>query len=282
MTSPSSDVADPAPPDSDAAAQLASILAEEMIERWRRGERPLPEDFLNLHPQLWKHPEAAADLIYEELCLRQEHGAEVPFDEVLRRFPQWQPQLEILFDCERLLGPRPVPPEFPAPGESLGDFLLLAELGRGAQARVFLASQLSLADRPVVLKLTPTDGREHLSLARLQHTYIVPLYSVQDHPARRLRALCMPYFGGATLAQLFDRLRHKSRKRARDRTSCVHSTTRRENDHPCLAWLPRAIPPARRGSSSLAARIRRPYAGWESAWPMPCTMRIGAACSTST
>src|SRR5205814_3377830 len=81
------------------------------------------------------------------------------------------------------------------------------ELGRGALGRVFLASQLSLGDRPVVLKLTPGEAREHLSLARLQHTHIVPLYSVHDHPDRGLRALCMPYFGGATLAQLLEALR---------------------------------------------------------------------------
>ena len=71
---------------------------------------------------------------------------------------------------------------------------------------MFLASQLTLADRPVVLKLMPGEANEHLSLARLQHTHIVPLYSVQDHPDRGLRALCMPYFGGATLAQLLGAL----------------------------------------------------------------------------
>src|SRR5262249_42878248 len=35
---------------------------------------------------------------------------------------------------------------------------------------------------------------------------IVPLYSVQDDAGRQLRALCMPYFGGASLAQLLDLL----------------------------------------------------------------------------
>ncbi len=125
---------------------------------------------------------------------------------MLRRFPQWRPQLEVLFDCQRVLGPPRAAPQFPAAGESLGDFFLLAELGRGSQGRVFLASQMSLGERPVVLKLMPAEAREHLSLARLQHTHIVPLYCVQDHPARRLRALCMPYFGGATLARLLEAL----------------------------------------------------------------------------
>ena len=47
-----------------------------------------------------------------------------------------------------------------------GRHTLLAELGRGGQGCVFLANQISLGDRPVVLKLTPCDGQEHLSLAR--------------------------------------------------------------------------------------------------------------------
>jgi serine/threonine protein kinase len=84
---------------------------------------------------------------------------------------------------------------------------VLAELGRGAQGRVYLATQPALADRPVVLKLTSCNGREHLALAQLQHMGIVPLYFAQDDPAHNLRMLCMPYFGGMTLAQLFEALR---------------------------------------------------------------------------
>jgi hypothetical protein len=178
-----------------------------MIQRWRQGERPLAEEFLARHPALWEHPEPAADLVYEELCLRQEYGPEIPAADVLRRFPQWRPQLEVLLDLQRLLGPRRAGPQFPAAGESLGDFLLLGELGGGSQGRVFLARQRSLENRPVVLKLTPCEASEHLALARLQRTHIVPLYSVQDLPARGLRALCMPYFGGATLADLLAALR---------------------------------------------------------------------------
>ncbi len=194
------------PSDVDA---LVAVLIEEMLQAWRRSERPRAEDFLTRHPELTGHPEAAAELIYEEVCLRQEHGEDVSVEEVLQRFPQWRAKLEVLFDCQRLLGPSAAAPHLPAPGELLGDFLVLAELGRGGHGSVFLATQASLADRPVVLKLTPFDGFEHLSLARLQHTHIVPLHSVQDFPDRSLRALCMPFFGGATLAQLLAALRDR-------------------------------------------------------------------------
>jgi serine/threonine protein kinase len=194
-------------PSRGSAEALASELVGEMMRRWRQGERPLAEEFLHRHPELRDHPEAAADLVYEELCLRQEFGPEVADEEILRRFPEWRPQLEVLFDCQRVLGPRRAAPRFPAAGEAFDDFLLLAELGGGSHGHVFLASQTSLGDRPVVVKLTTCDAGEHLALARLQHTNVVPLYSVRDHPELGIRALCMPYFGGATLDRLLEALR---------------------------------------------------------------------------
>jgi serine/threonine protein kinase/Tfp pilus assembly protein PilF len=144
-------------------------------------------------------------LIYEEICLRQETGQESASVEVVQRFPQWREQLQDIL-CHAWPR-RPSPPRFPEMGETLGGFRMLAELGHGIRGRVFLAVEPALADRPVILKITSCDGGEHLSLARLQHTHIVPLYAVQDFVERNLRLLCMPYFGGATLAQIFERLR---------------------------------------------------------------------------
>jgi serine/threonine protein kinase/Tfp pilus assembly protein PilF len=172
-----------------------------MTRSWERGNCVRADELLALHPELCEHPEAAVDLIYEELCLRRQYGQEVARAEVLRRFPQWQAQLEILLDCHAILEMEAAP-AYPGVGESIGDFRLLAKLGQGGYGSVFLASQTSLADRPVVLKLTPLLGHEHLSLARLQHTHIMPLFSVLEDTERNLRALCMPYFGGATLAAL--------------------------------------------------------------------------------
>ena len=96
---------------------------------------------------------------------------------------------------------------FPTCGETVADCRLLEELGRGAQGRVFLAEQITLAKRLVVLKMGPRDCHEHLVLARLLHTHIVPLHFVLDLPTRNLRVLCMPYLGGATLTHLRDELK---------------------------------------------------------------------------
>ena len=63
-----------------------------------------------------------------------------------------------------------------------------------------MAEQADLAGRPVVLKVSALEGNEPQTLAQLQHTHIVPLYSVHDNAAAGLRAVCMPYFGGASLS----------------------------------------------------------------------------------
>jgi eukaryotic-like serine/threonine-protein kinase len=189
------------------ADALAERLADDLVRRWRGGQRPLTEEYLARHPELAEHAEAVLELIYEEVCLRQEHGEPADPADVLARFPRWRPQLEALLGWHRLLQPALAPPAFPEAGETLGDFRLLAELGRGGRGRVFLAAQQPLADRPVVLKLTPLAGGEHLSLARLQHTHVVPLLSAHDFPERGLRGLSLPWFGGATLDRLLAALR---------------------------------------------------------------------------
>ena len=186
--------------------RLVEVLAQEMVDRWRQGERILPEAYLDRFPGLREHPEAAADLIYEEISLRSEYGLEVATEQVLERFAEWRPQLEVLLDCHRILSRRPAP-QFPRAGDVIDDFRLLAKLGSGRLGRVFLASQMSLADRHVVLKFTPGDALEYLTLARLQHSHIVPLYSVHNHPDCGLRSLCMPYHGGVVLSGLFALMR---------------------------------------------------------------------------
>jgi serine/threonine protein kinase/lipoprotein NlpI len=196
----------PAAPDpaSDQELLLAR-LTEEMAQAWRQGERPGAEEFLKRHPGLADRPSAVLDLLYEEVRLRHEYGEPVDLEEITKRFPAWRQQIEILVPCVFTLESG-VLGGFPEAGDTVGDFRLLAELGRGGQGRVFVAAQSSLGGRPVVLKIAARGSHEHLSLARLQHTHIVPLLSVLDEPQRNLRVLCMPYYGGLTLAALLTAL----------------------------------------------------------------------------
>jgi serine/threonine protein kinase/Flp pilus assembly protein TadD len=92
----------------------------------------------------------------------------------------------------------------PAVGSTFLGFHLIAELGRGAFGRVFLARQHHLADRPVALKVSTEMLGESQKLAQLQHTHIVPIYSL--HSAGALQAACMPYFGSTTLADVIQDL----------------------------------------------------------------------------
>ena len=104
----------------------------------------------------------------------------------------------------------------PQLGERFGDFQLIALLGAGAFSRVYLATQASLAGRYVALKVVRKTLDEPAHLARLQHTGIVPLYSL--HRIGEYSALCMPYFGSATLA---DWLGEQSEAVRRDGQSLV-------------------------------------------------------------
>lgn len=90
--------------------------------------------------------------------------------------------------------------EFPAPGTIYHGFRLLEELGRGAFGCVYLARQGNLAGRLVALKVAFDGAEESQTLAQLQHTNIVPIYSF--HRAGMFQAVCMPFFGRTTLAHV--------------------------------------------------------------------------------
>ncbi|MEJ5274729.1 MAG: protein kinase, partial [Thermogemmata sp.] len=110
------------------------------------------------------------------------------------------------------------------PGDSFYGFELVEELGQGAFARVFLARQKVLAGRLVVLKISRRPTREAERLARLQHTNVVPVYSVHDDPP--LQIICMPFLGRRTIADVLRQYRcHRSTEASS--TSSRWSLTRR-------------------------------------------------------
>lgn len=94
------------------------------------------------------------------------------------------------------------------PNEELGDFRLLQLLGHGAFSRVYLATQKSLANRVVVLKITSLPMGESQKLAKLQHSNIVPLYSTQN--VEGFFILCMPFLGSITLRDAIQFAKQKS------------------------------------------------------------------------
>jgi eukaryotic-like serine/threonine-protein kinase len=101
----------------------------------------------------------------------------------------------------------------PGAGETgigdLGDFRLIAEVGRGGMGVVYQAMQLSLNRRvalkvlPFAAAMDPTQLRrfhtEALAAAQLHHTNIVPVYSVGCE--RGVHYYAMQFIEGQTLAQ---------------------------------------------------------------------------------
>jgi serine/threonine protein kinase/TolB-like protein/Tfp pilus assembly protein PilF len=90
-------------------------------------------------------------------------------------------------------------PDESSPGERLGDFEILGELGRGGMGVVYKARQISL-DRRVALKvLPPAIGlspqakvrfeREARAAAKLQHNNIVPVHAIGEQQGQHFYAM---------------------------------------------------------------------------------------------
>lgn len=188
-----------------AGAEVAS-LEQPLIDfqnAWAIGDTPRAEEWFAKHPSLLDRDEAALRVIYEEVCQRRERGEAVTFGELYNRFPKWHTQIHSLLDVrssDSFSGE--------TTSQSLGfrAVTIVTELGRGAGGRVYLARQPELSNRLIVLKVNDGDDFEHLTLARLQHTNIVPLYGVVANETATQRALCMPYFGATTLHHILAEL----------------------------------------------------------------------------
>jgi serine/threonine protein kinase/Tfp pilus assembly protein PilF len=147
----------------------------------------------------------------------------------------------------------------PEVGTHFLGFHLVEELGRGAFGRVFLAHQGDLANRPVALKIATNIFGESQTLAQLQHTNIVPIYST--HRADPFQAVCMPYYGGTTLAHVLQTLEDKKTIPAsgKDLVSTIndrkHSTrTGRQSSHRASSQ-PRQEPIASATDSAVSSGI---------------------------
>lgn len=97
---------------------------------------------------------------------------------------------------------------FPEVGTVFFGFDLLGLIGQGAFGKVYLARQNELGNRPVALKVSTEAAGEIRVLAQLLHSNIVPVYSV--HKAGPLHAVCMPFLGITTLADVVRNLRARA------------------------------------------------------------------------
>jgi eukaryotic-like serine/threonine-protein kinase len=168
-------------------------LAEELAERYRRGERPSLDEYVNRLPGM-------ADEIREMFAalLEVEQVEEGARDDMRR----------------------PLAPAL-ARQREIGDFRIVREVGRGGMGVVYEAEQISLGRR-VALKVLPGHlvgdskalerfRREAKAAARLHHTNIVPVFDVGHD--RDVAFYAMQFIQGQGLDQVIGELQ---RQRCRD------------------------------------------------------------------
>jgi len=148
---------------------LLTRLADEFAARYRAGERPSLQEYIDRYPEL--------------------------ADEIHELFPAMVEIEQVKGDHEEAAEKTAAPPPFAR--RQLGDFRIIRQVGKGGMGIVYEAEQVSLG-RHVALKVLPKSmlvdanakrrfKREAKSAAKLHHTNIVPVFGVGDQHG-------MPYY----------------------------------------------------------------------------------------
>jgi serine/threonine protein kinase len=182
---------------------LIEAIKVDLENRWQARRWPKTvEDYLREFPELVTDGGVPCEIVYEEYHVRRRLGDDVSMGDYLDRFPAHQSELRQLLQLESpeqsaaLVSVQRVPTF--EPGQQIDDFDLLASLGKGAFATVFLARQRSM-QRLVALKVSGDRGAEPQTLAQLDHPHIVRVFDQRRLPALKLRLLYMQYVAGGTL-----------------------------------------------------------------------------------
>ncbi len=190
---------------------LVELVRVDMELRCETGRSADVAFYVSLFPELKENEDALSAIAFEEYRLACSDGGadrasstrRMPDpEEYARRYSidvsRW-PVLERDGGSSGLQSRRGLQ-RLPRIGEELCGFRLVGLLGTGGCGKVFLARQGDLANRLVSLKVTTQQSRESLFLARLQHSNVVPIYSV--HQVGGCNAICMPFLGLSTLKDL--------------------------------------------------------------------------------
>jgi serine/threonine protein kinase len=190
----------------NAVALLAELVKADLRCRFENGQTPAVAEYLDQFPELGAADSHVLSLVYEEFCLNEEHGNAPDVESFCNRYPDWKSslvsQLQYHHLFSRAAGRRPSLPPFPEAGQDFEEFRLQSLLGSGGVSRVFLARDLSLGGKEVVLKVTLDRGQEPKVQGPLDHPHIVPVNSVVYQADGELCGLSMPYRPGLPLDKL--------------------------------------------------------------------------------
>ncbi len=167
------------------------VLAEEFLDRQRRGERPTLDEYLQRYPHLADRIRALFPALLMMEDLGESSGGTTG---------------SLAADNGAAVGVRL---------QRLGDYRILREIGRGGMGVVYEAEQVSLG-RQVALKVLPGHvagdrkalqrfRREAKAAARLHHTNIVPVFEIGVEGSVAFYA--MQFIQGEGLDQFIDELR---------------------------------------------------------------------------
>ena len=195
---------------------LTQLIKTDLRCRYARGQSPSVNEYLEKFSELGGADSRVLSLIYEEFCLGEERGDANDVESFCGRYPRWKDSLISQLRYHRLIsqaaGMTPKPPPFPEPGGTFEEFRLVSLLGKGGTSRVFLARDLSLGGRRVVLKVSLDRGQEPKAQGALDHRHIVPVNSVVFDD-NQLRGLSMPFRLGLPLDEVIRRIDPASRPR---------------------------------------------------------------------
>lgn len=183
------------------------VFVEGLKEEWRAGHAP-PDaaGACRDYPGLAQFRSLVIDLAYEDYCLQEEAGAAPDVEAFCRALPVFRSQVREVLRGHRMVAENPdlfagVEVAWPKAGDRVEGLDLVRQIGHGAFARVYLATDPEAGHRQVVLKLAPAPSGEAGTLGPIRHPHIGGI-----HWARRtadgLYALCLPFVGTATLADL--------------------------------------------------------------------------------
>lgn len=173
--------------DVNSNSQVIADLAEEFVERYRRGERPPVSEYTAKHPELAEEIQEfiSALVMVENLAPLDEGSADTPAA------------------------------GSPAKPRQLGDYRIIREAGRGGMGVVYEAEQISLG-RHVALKVLPQQVlldasqkrrfvREAKAAAKLHHTNIVPVFGVGEEDG--LQYYVMQFIQGLGLDEVLEEIK---------------------------------------------------------------------------
>jgi serine/threonine protein kinase/WD40 repeat protein len=169
--------------------ELIDQLAEEFVQRYRRGERPPLKEYLDKYPELANDIRALFPALVEMEQVKADPGTTTASVEL-------------------------------PPLRQIGDYRIVREVGRGAMGVVYEAEQLSLGRRVALKVLSARVApdpqslerfrREARSAAKLHHTNIVPVFEVgQDGD---ICYYAMQFIHGQSLDQIIEELSRLRRR----------------------------------------------------------------------